>query len=130
MTGVKLWTSGFESDCFTNWATTTSQTLKKLPNIFNLLPKWRNFAKSGHTFISVSLGCVNQELNTESTSFLNMRIIYKNVFSSIKFKAHSHLPQRSEDSAVDCINTEMINFPISLRKWNCPLQNPRKCEQT
>ena len=27
----------------------TNKTHKKLPNIFNILPKWRNFAKSGHT---------------------------------------------------------------------------------
>ena len=31
----------------------TKKTLKKLPNSFIIVPKWRNFAKSGHTAASV-----------------------------------------------------------------------------
>ena len=57
--------------------------------------------------LAVKLFSKNNKL-TEDSSFDHAAILF------LKIKAHSHSPQRSADSAVDCVNAEIGIF-LSLR---------------
>ena len=43
-----------------------------------------------------------------SSIVVNAELVFAHIYRP--FKAQSHLPQRSVDSAVDCINAEMEHF--------------------
>ena len=46
---MKIYPVGYKASLGTNFCQIQNKPLKSCPKTFNFLPKWRNFAKSGHT---------------------------------------------------------------------------------
>ena len=62
----------------------TNVTLKKLPNIFNIFPKWWNFGKSGHT-VTNNPSNVGRCKTTMLTLWVDLHWILKDVNEWCRF---------------------------------------------
>ena len=88
--------------------------------------KWANpglflftFVHFKHKFYSKNCW-LQQDSNSDHH---NMRQAHR-ALDSMSHKAHSHLPQRSADSAVDCINAEKGNFLFFHATIHCGIRRP------
>ena len=80
---MKIWLKSlhFSQSVFKNFSV-TRETHQKLTKIFTMLPKWLNFAKSGHTTVMMlTTGVIkkvvqNNFLKTSSASSFEMKFNY------------------------------------------------------